>query len=86
MSLNAIFCEGLQLQIVDMFFYFPWNLLSAKTKKNLQEISINLFKFSVWTSQPQNIFNFLFFIVFITKFQPLNQDLITLEKIFLLNK
>ena len=46
----------------------------------------SLFKFSVGTAQPQNVVNFLLFIVFFTKFQPLNQDLITLEKMFLLNK
>ena len=45
-----------------------------------------LSNFFVWTSQPQNVLNFLLFIVFIAKFQPLNQDLIILEKMFLLNK
>ena len=54
--------------------------------KIYQKYQSTLSKFSVWTSQPQNVLDFLLFIVFITKFQPLNQDLITIEKMFLSNK
>ena len=77
---------SLQLNLCNMYVSSYFRKISKIKSTIYKKYQSLLFKFSVWTAQSQNVLNFLLFIAFITKLQPLNQDLITIEKMFLLNK